>query len=218
MQLIMLGPPGAGKGTQAKLLSDRYNIPQVSTGDILRKAVAEGTKLGLEAKSHMDSGGLVPDKLVIDIIRDRLADADCANGFILDGFPRTRAQAEGLHEQLQALGKDIDLVIDISVELDDLVSRLTGRRSCKDCGEVYHLTYSPPSKEDICDKCGGSLYLRDDDKEETIKRRFAVYKEQSAQLKGYYQDLGAFFQISGNGAIDDIFEAIVKEIESISNK
>lgn len=218
MQLIMLGPPGAGKGTQAKLLSDRYNMPQISTGDILRKAVAGGTALGLEAKSYMDSGRLVPDKLVIDIIKERLGHSDCAGGFILDGFPRTCAQAEGLHEQLKVLGKDVNLVIDISVELDDLVSRLTGRRSCRECGEVYHLTYSAPSKDGVCDKCGGVLYLRDDDKEETIKRRFAVYKEQSAQLKGYYQGLGAFLQISGNGTIDDIFEAIVKEIELISNR
>ncbi|MBI3814404.1 MAG: adenylate kinase [Nitrospinae bacterium] len=209
MRLILLGPPGAGKGTQAKLISKKYNIPQVSTGDILRKAVADKIPLGIKAKSYMDAGSLVPDDVVIGIIEGRLRDGDCKTGYILDGFPRTTAQAEALNINLKKMGADIDHVIDINVDSDELLKRLTGRRTCRKCGEGFHLTFNPPKKEGICDKCGGELYQRDDDKEDTILRRFKVYQEQSAQLKGYYSKNGRFHSVKGTGTVEDIFNKIV---------
>ncbi|MBI3600196.1 MAG: adenylate kinase [Nitrospinae bacterium] len=209
MRLILLGPPGAGKGTQAKLISKKYNIPQVSTGDILRKAVADKIPLGIKARSYMDAGSLVPDDVVIGIIEGRLRDGDCKTGYILDGFPRTTAQAEALNINLKKMGADIDHVIDINVDSDELLKRLTGRRTCRKCGEGFHLTFNPPKKEGICDKCGGDLYQRDDDKEDTILRRFKVYQDQSAQLKGYYSKNGRFHSVKGTGTVEDIFNKIV---------
>ncbi len=214
MRLILLGPPGAGKGTQAKLISRKYGIPQVSTGDILRKAVADKTPLGIKAKSYMDAGSLVPDDVVIGIIEDRLRDSDCKSGYILDGFPRTTAQAEALNINLKKMGADIDHVIDINVDSDELLKRLTGRRTCRSCGEGFHLTFNPSQKEGVCDKCGGDLYQRDDDKEGTILKRFKVYQEQSEQLKGYYSKNGRFYSVRGTGTVEDIFNKIVNVLEA----
>ena len=182
MNLILLGGPGAGKGTQAKLIVEEYKIPQISTGDMLREAVKQGTELGKKAKEYMDKGELVPDEIVIGIVRDRLKQPDCEKGFILDGFPRTIAQAEALDKMLDEIGKKIDAVINIYVPEEEIVKRIVNRRTCKKCGAIYHLIYSPPKESNKCDKCGGELYQRDDDKEETVRERLRVYKQQTEPL------------------------------------
>lgn len=212
MNLIMLGPPGSGKGTQAKRLTERFGIPQISTGDILREAVKEGTPLGKEAKRYMDEGKLVPDEVVVGIVRERLKEPDCEKGFILDGFPRTVAQAEALDRILEEMGRKIDHVIDIEVSEDELLKRLTGRRTCKRCGAMYHIIFNPPKRDGICDQCGGELYQRDDDREETIKARLKVYREQTAPLIDYYEKRGLLRRIEGSGKIDEIEERILKAI------
>ncbi len=212
MNLIMLGPPGAGKGTQAKMLVDKLGIPQISTGDMLRAAVAEGTELGKKAKEYMDKGQLVPDEVVIGIVKERLAKPDCEKGFILDGFPRTVPQAEALDGILEEMGRKIDYVINIVVPDEEILKRLTGRRTCKKCGAMYHVVYNPPKKEGVCDKCGGELYQRDDDKEETIKNRLKVYADQTAPLVEYYRGKGVLVDIDGTKGIDDIFQDILKAI------
>ena len=209
MDFILLGPPGAGKGTQAKLMIDKWNTPQVSTGDILRAAVREGTALGVEAKGFMDSGGLVPDRVVIGIIAERLREEDAADGFILDGFPRTIPQAEALQKILDELGRNIDHVISIEVDDEELVTRLTGRRMCKGCGESFHVVFNPSAKEGICDRCGGELYQRDDDTEETIRQRLAVYSEQTQPLIAYYEKQGKLRRIEGTGSIEEIFSRVL---------
>ena len=209
MDFILLGPPGAGKGTQAKLMIDKWNTPQVSTGDILRAAVREGTALGVEAKGFMDSGGLVPDRVVIGIIAERLREEDAADGFILDGFPRTIPQAEALQKILDELGRNIDHVISIEVDDEELVTRLTGRRMCKGCGESFHVVFNPSAKEGICDRCGGELYQRDDDTEETIRQRLAVYSEQTQPLIAYYEKQGKLRRIEGSGSIEEIFSRVL---------
>ena len=173
MNLILLGPPGAGKGTQAKLLCNKYNIPQISTGDILRSAVREQTVMGIKAKQFMDGGSLVPDEVVVGIVEERLLKPDCDKGFILDGFPRTIPQADALKQTLKNLGKDIDYVISITVNNDELLNRITGRRTCTKCGKGYHVTFDPPKLAGVCDVCGAELYQRDDDKEDTIRHRLA---------------------------------------------
>ncbi len=210
MNLILLGGPGAGKGTQAKKLIDKYQIPQISTGDILRAAVKEGTEMGKKAKEYMDAGKLVPDEVVIGIIKDRLAQPDCRKGFILDGFPRTVPQAEALDRVLADLGSKIDHVISIEVDEEELVTRLTGRRTCKnpDCGQMYHIKFSPPQKEGVCDKCGSELYQRDDDNEATVRSRLATYNQATKPLIDYYQAKGLLRPIKGVGSIDDIFKQI----------
>lgn len=205
MRLIMLGPPGAGKGTQAKMISDRFGWPQISTGDILRSAVAEQTAMGKEAKRYMDAGELVPDEVVIGVINERLAQPDCVDGFLLDGFPRTIAQAEALSSALAALGKSIDLVVDLRVEADSLVRRLTGRRVCKGCGQMFHVEFSPPIQEGVCDKCGGQLYQRDDDNETTIMKRFDVYRQQADLLESFYAGApGVYHRFDGSAPIDEV--------------
>jgi len=213
MDLILLGPPGSGKGTQAKKIVDRYHIPQISTGDILRAAVKEQTPLGKEAKGYMDQGKLVPDEVVVGIVRERLKAADCKKGFILDGFPRTVPQAEALEATLQAMNRRIDYVVSIDVNNEELLKRLTGRRTCRGCGAMYHLIFDPPRKEGVCDRCGGELYQRADDKEETIKERLRVYDGQTAPLIAYYHDKGSLRTIDGVGAMEQIFQAIVKVVE-----
>jgi len=182
MKLILLGPPGAGKGTQAKLLAERLEIPQIATGDILRAAVKQGTPMGLKAKGFMDAGSLVPDEVVVGIVRERLQQVDCARGFILDGFPRTVAQAEALKEMLASLGKNLNAVISLEVDNEALVRRLTGRRTCQECGRGFHVDFDPPKTDGTCDACGGELYQRDDDREETIRRRLEVYTDQTQPL------------------------------------
>jgi adenylate kinase len=211
MNLILLGGPGAGKGTQAKKLIDKFQIPQISTGDILRAAVKEGTAMGKKAKEYMDAGKLVPDEVVIGIIKDRLKQADCQKGFILDGFPRTVPQAEALDQVLADMGSKIDHVVSIDVDEEELVTRLTGRRTCKNpaCGQMYHIKFTPSQKEGVCDKCGGELYQRDDDNETTVRSRLATYNQATKPLIDYYTKKGLVRPIKGVGSIDDIFKKIV---------
>ena len=211
MNLILLGGPGAGKGTQAKKLIDKYGIPQISTGDILRAAVKEGTEMGRKAKEYMDAGKLVPDAVVIGIIKDRLAQPDCQKGFILDGFPRTVPQAEALDTVLAGLGSKIDHVISIDVDEEALVARLTGRRTCKNaaCGQMFHIKFTPPKQEMVCDKCGSELYQRDDDNETTVRSRLATYNQATKPLIDYYTKEGLVRPITGVGSIEDIFNKIV---------
>lgn len=210
MDFILLGPPGAGKGTQAKLMVDKWNIPQVSTGDILRASVRESKDLGVEAKGFMDRGELVPDRVVIGIIAERLREEDAADGFILDGFPRTIPQAEALQEILDDHGRNIGYVISIEVDDEELVTRLTGRRMCKGCGESFHIVFNPSAEEGVCDRCSGELYQRDDDMEKTIRRRLAVYSEQTQPLIAYYEKQGNLRRIDGTGSIEDIFARILE--------
>lgn len=213
MRLILLGPPGAGKGTQAKMLMEKYQIPQISTGDILRQAVKEKTPLGAEARVYMDRGALVPDQVIIGIIRERLQKPDCKRGYILDGFPRTVIQAEALRETLAGMGFYLDHVLSVEVMEEELIRRLSGRRTCKSCGEVYHIIYGPPKRNGVCDKCGGELYQRDDDKEETIKRRLRVYQAETTPLIDYYKERGLLREIAGRGEIREIFERICRVLE-----
>ncbi|NOZ26090.1 MAG: adenylate kinase [Nitrospirae bacterium] len=208
MRIVLLGAPGAGKGTQAKKLVDKYGIPQISTGDILRKAVADGTPLGKEAKSYMDKGELVPDSVVIGLVKERLAQDDCKKGFILDGFPRNTAQAEVLDKVLEDMGIPLQVALSVDVDMDILMKRLTGRRTCRQCGQMYNVYFSPSQKEGVCDKCGGELYQRDDDKEETIRKRLEVYEAQTAPLIEYYKNKGILKSVEGTGEIDEIFAKI----------
>lgn len=209
MKLILLGPPGAGKGTQAKILMDRFGIPQISTGDILRAAVKDGTPMGLKAQSFMDSGGLVPDEVVVGIVRDRLQQDDCKDGFILDGFPRTVPQADALAEALIALGRPLDVVVSLAVDVEALVERLTGRRTCRDCGRGYHVAFAAPKAAGICDECGGELQQRDDDREETIRHRLDVYCEQTSPLIDYYRNSGLLSEVDGMLSMDAVQDEIL---------
>lgn len=213
MNIILLGPPGCGKGTQAKLLTGKYQISQISTGDILREAVKKGTPLGKEAKAYMDSGKLVPDEVVIGIIEDRFKQPDCAKGFILDGFPRTVVQAEALGNTLKAMKNKIEHAVSITVDNEELIQRLTGRRTCRSCGKMFHVLFNPSQKEGICDACSGELYQRDDDKEETIRNRLNVYTSQTAPLIDFYQKKGLLRTIKGIGKIEDIFKKIEEVLE-----
>ncbi len=204
MYILLMGPPGAGKGTQAALLVEKFRIPHISTGDIFRAAVREGTPLGLEAKRYMDSGSLVPDSVTIGIVKDRLTKLDCKNGFILDGFPRTLDQAAALDSTLADMGIEITRVFNISVPDAELVRRLTGRRICKGCGATYHVLFNPPKAADRCDKCGGEIFQRVDDQEETVARRLAVYRARTQPVIGYYQEKGLYTEIDGRQAIDEV--------------
>jgi len=213
MRLVFLGAPGAGKGTQAKRLVEKYGIPQISTGDLLRAAVAAGTALGKEAKSYMDRGELVPDSVVLGMVKERLSQDDCKKGFILDGFPRNVAQAEALDKMLAEMIMPLDIALNLDVPFDDLMKRLTGRRTCKSCGQMYNVYYSPSKVEGKCDKCGGELFQRDDDKEETIKKRLDVYRAQTEPLIDYYSKKGILKSVSGTGSIDEIFNSIYAILE-----
>ncbi len=208
MRLVLLGAPGAGKGTQAKKLIEKYRIPQISTGDILRKAVADGTPLGKEAKSYMDKGELVPDSVVIGLVKERLAQDDCKEGYILDGFPRNTSQAETLDKVLSGMKASLDVALSVDVDKDDLMKRLTGRRTCKNCQQMYNVYFTPPKKDGVCDKCGGALFQRDDDKEATIKNRLDVYDKATAPLIDYYSKKGILKSVMGVGNIDQIFNKI----------
>ena len=214
MNLILLGPPGAGKGTQAKILIKKYGIPQISTGDILRSAVKEQTPMGVKAKGFMDSGALVPDEVVVGIVEERIGKPDCTEGYILDGFPRTVAQADSLTVMLRNKGAGIDHVIAITVDNEELLKRITGRRTCKGCGAGYHVLYDPPKQADVCNECGGELYQRDDDREETMRRRLEVYEEQTSPLIAYYTDRNLLRTVDGMGDIDDIQRKLIGLIES----
>lgn len=213
MNLILLGPPGAGKGTQAKILTKKYEIPQISTGDILRAAVKEQTPMGIRAKEFMDRGALVTDEVVVGIVEERLAKPDCSKGFILDGFPRTVKQADALRQMLGALGKTIDHVLSINVDKEELLERVTGRRTCRSCGKGFHVTFDPPKVNGVCDECGGELYQRDDDSEETMRKRLDVYEEQTAPLIAYYAKDSLLRTIYGIGAIDDIQRKLLNILE-----
>jgi adenylate kinase len=210
MNLILLGPPGAGKGTQAQRIVEQYRIPQISTGDILRKAVKEGTPLGKRVKIIMDQGQLVPDEVVIGIIEERLRASDCQEGFILDGFPRTLSQAEALQTLLARIGKSIEHAINIEVDPEDLVRRLTGRRTCKSCGAMFHTPFHPPKQEGLCDRCGGVLYQREDDREETIRTRLKEYEKSTAPLTDYYRNKNKLRRIRGAGEETEVFRQIVQ--------
>jgi adenylate kinase len=213
-RVVLLGAPGAGKGTQAKMLIDRFKIPQISTGDILRKAVADGTPLGKEAKVIMDSGGLVSDKIVLGLVEERIKQPDCKGGFILDGFPRNTVQAEALDKILSGMNMPLTVALNIDVDLNDLLKRLTGRRTCKSCQQMYNIFFSPSKKEGACDKCGGELFQRDDDKETTIKKRLDVYQQQTAPLIDYYSKKKIMKTVAGVGSIEDIFKKAVAAIET----
>jgi adenylate kinase len=211
MKIILLGGPGAGKGTQAKKLIEKFKIPQISTGDILRAAVKEGTPLGKQAKECMDAGKLVPDSVVIGIVEERLKQPDAKQGFILDGFPRTVPQAEALDAALAKMGANLDHVVSIDVDEEALVERLTGRRTCKNaaCGQMFHVKFTPPKKAGVCDKCGSELYQRDDDNETTVRSRLATYNQATKPLIDYYEKKGLVRKIAGVGGIDDIYNSIV---------
>lgn len=210
MNLILLGPPGAGKGTQAQFIVTRYGVPQISTGDMLRSAVKAQSELGLKAKAIMESGGLVSDQIVLALVRERLASADCAAGFILDGFPRTMAQAHELSSILDAMGRSIDHVISLDVENEEIVQRLSGRRTCPACGKGFHIVFAAPRIEGVCDSCGEILVQRNDDKRETILNRLSVYDEQTAPLKRFYAEGGLLRSVDGTLSIDEIQQQISK--------
>ncbi len=209
MKIIMLGAPGAGKGTQAKKIAAKYDIPHISTGDIFRANIKNNTELGQKAKTYMDKGELVPDSLVVDLIMDRFKEADCANGYVLDGFPRTIPQAEALDEALKASGAKVDFAIDVEVPDENIINRMGGRRACVGCGATYHVEFNPPKQADVCDTCGQKLILRDDDKPETVKNRLNVYHEQTQPLIDYYQNAGVLKQVDGTKDMNDVFTDIV---------
>lgn len=212
VKLVLLGPPGAGKGTQAKKIQEKYGIPHISTGDILRDHVNRETDLGMEAKKYMDAGELVPDDVLIGLIRARLSEPDAQEGFMLDGYPRTILQAEALTEILDEIDNPLDVVLNIEVPDEELIKRLTGRRMCK-CGASYHVMFNPPEEEGVCDECGGELYQRDDDKEEAIRNRLEVYKDQTYPLIEYYEDKSLIANIDGDKGIDDIFKDITAVLD-----
>jgi adenylate kinase len=214
MELILLGPPGAGKGTQAKLLAERFGIPQIATGDILRGAVQAGSPLGIKAKGLMDAGALVSDEVVIGIVRERLQQQDCQVGFILDGFPRTVAQADALRSNLAELGRRLDRVVSLTVDADALVERITGRRTCRGCGRGFHLTFDPPRVAGQCDACGGELYQRDDDREETIRKRLTVYAQQTSPLIDYYRSAGLLVELDGMQTIPVVQEQVLDALQA----
>ena len=209
MKIIMLGAPGAGKGTQAKMIADKYGVPHISTGDIFRANIKNGTELGMEAKKYMDQGLLVPDVLTVKILLDRVAQDDCRNGYVLDGFPRTIPQANVLEEALNKLGDKIDYAIDVDVPDENIIKRMGGRRACLSCGATYHIEHVPPKTEGICDRCGRELVLRDDDKPETVKNRLDVYHEQTQPLIDFYGEKGVLKRVDGTVDMQDVFAAIV---------
>ena len=209
MKIIMLGAPGAGKGTQAKKIAEKYSIPHISTGDIFRANIKNNTELGQKAKTYMDKGELVPDELVVDLIMDRFKEADCANGYVLDGFPRTIHQAEALDKALAANNEAVDFAINVEVPDENIINRMSGRRACVGCGATYHIQFNAPKVEGVCDTCGEKLILRDDDKPETVKNRLSVYHEQTQPLIDYYSKKGVLAEVDGTQAMDDVFNAIV---------
>ena len=213
MNIVLLGAPGAGKGTQAEKMIEAWGVPHISTGDILRKAVADGTPLGMQAKTFMDAGELVPDVVVIGLVKARLEEPDAGKGFILDGFPRTDGQAEALDRELDALGRSIDAAISIDVDRDVIVKRLTSRRTCRSCGKIYSLIADPPADPTACDACGGELYQRDDDTEATVRNRLSVYDRSTAPLVDYYRSKGVLHAIDGDRPVDEVFADVRRIVE-----
>jgi adenylate kinase len=218
VRLVLLGPPGAGKGTQAQQLQEELKIPQIASGDLLRLAVRNKTPLGVEAKRYMDQGTLVPDDLVLKLIEERLRDPDAARGFILDGFPRTLAQAEALHEMLERNHQSLDGVLALIVPEQEIIKRISGRRTCKNCGAMYHAIFDPPRNVGLCNKCNSELYQRDDDAEDTVKMRLEVYDTQTRPLLSYYQDRGLLKRIEGVGSLNDVHRRMKAAIEEVSSK
>ena len=210
MKIIMLGAPGAGKGTQAKMIAEKYGIPHVSTGDIFRANIKNGTELGMEAKKYMDQGQLVPDEITIGMLLDRIKEDDCQKGYVLDGFPRTIPQAESLTKALTELGDKIDWAVNVDVPDENIISRMSGRRACLGCGQTYHIVYNAPSQEGICDVCGQELVLRDDDKPETVQKRLEVYHKQTQPLIDYYRGAGVLAEVDGTKDLEEVFQDIVK--------
>ncbi|MGI8760106.1 MAG: adenylate kinase [Jatrophihabitantaceae bacterium] len=217
MRLVLVGPPGAGKGTQAEFVAVRFAIPKISTGDIFRANVSGGTDLGRLAKKFMDAGDLVPDEVTNAMVRDRLAQDDAAPGFLLDGFPRNVAQAGEFDTILDGLGTSLSVVLDLEVEHDEVVRRLSGRRTCKKCGHVWHVEFDPPAVADVCDKCGGSLYHRDDDYPETVRHRLEVYARQTAPLIEYYRSRGQLVSINALGTVEDVTERAIAALEQFAD-
>ncbi len=218
MKIIMLGAPGAGKGTQAKKIAEKYGIPHISTGDIFRANLKAGTPLGLKAKEYMDKGALVPDSLTLELIMDRFANPDCANGYVLDGFPRTIPQAEALTEALKKNNDEVDYAIDVDVPDEVIVNRMSGRRACVNCGATYHIVFNAPKVEGKCDTCGADLILRNDDKPETVQNRLSVYHEQTQPLIDYYNGFGKLRSVDGTKEMSEVFDAIVGILENKESK
>jgi adenylate kinase len=213
MNIVLLGAPGAGKGTQAEKMIEAWGVPHISTGDILRKAVADGTPLGVQAKTYMDAGELVPDLVVIGLVKGRLQEPDAEKGFILDGFPRTGEQAEALDRELASVGRTIDAAISIDVDRDVIVRRLTSRRTCRSCGKIYSLIADPPADPAVCDVCGGELYQRDDDTEGTVRNRLSVYDKSTAPLVDYYRSRGILHDVDGDRPVDEVFADVRRIVE-----
>lgn len=213
MKIIMLGAPGAGKGTQAKKIAEKYSIPHISTGDIFRANIKEGTELGKKAKEYMDKGALVPDELVCDLVVDRISQEDAKNGYVLDGFPRTIPQAEALDAALTKINEKVDYAIDVDVPDENIINRMSGRRACVACGGTYHIVFNPTKKEDVCDACGGQLILREDDKPETVKNRLKVYHEQTQPLIEYYTKKNILKSVDGTQDMSKVFDSIVAILE-----
>jgi adenylate kinase len=212
--MILMGPPGAGKGTQAKLLNERFNVPHISSGDLLRNAVRRKTAMGVQAKRYMDRGDLVPDEILLGAIEERLGQEDCVRGFLLDGFPRTLAQADTLAAMLTKMGTQIAHAVSIGVPRDELVKRLSGRRTCRECGALYHIIYDPPVNAGICNKCNGELYQRDDDQEDTIRARLDVYDRQTAPLLAYYRQSHLLREVDGIGSQDQVFARLLEQLQT----
>jgi adenylate kinase len=213
VRIVLVGPPGAGKGTQAQFIASNLSIPKISTGDIFRANVSHGTPLGLEAKKFMDAGDLVPDEVTIAMVRDRVAEDDAVDGFLLDGFPRNLAQAQVLDEILGDVGVKLDVVLELVVDDDEVVRRLAGRRTCRQCGRIWHVDFDPPKYEDVCDVCGGDLFQRDDDREETIRHRLRVYAEQTSPVVEYYADRGILVGIDATGPVEDVTERATNSLQ-----
>ncbi len=213
MNLVLLGLPGAGKGTQASLLEEKYNIPHVSTGDMFRQAINNETELGQKAQEYLDAGELVPDEITIGIVRERLSDPDCEQGFILDGFPRTIHQAESLDEMLADMERELDMVVFMSLPEEELITRLTGRRICPNCGANYHVDYNPPAREGVCDECGEELIQRSDDQPETVEKRLQVNKEKTEKLQDYYQNKELLVELDAEGDVEEVNQRFVELLE-----
>ncbi|HWG99635.1 MAG TPA: adenylate kinase [Pilimelia sp.] len=214
MRLVLVGPPGAGKGTQAEFIAAHLAVPKISTGEIFRANVAQGTPLGVQAKQYMDAGQLVPDEVTINMVRDRLAESDAADGFLLDGFPRTTPQAAALDKLLADLGNGLDLVLELVVDDDEVIRRLSGRRTCRGCGKIWHVEFDPPGREGVCDRCGGDLFQRDDDKAETIGERLRVYARDTAPLVDYYGAQGKLVGIDATGPVEDVTVRAIDALRS----
>lgn len=212
MHIVLVGPPGAGKGTQAQFIASHLSIPKISTGDIFRVNVSQGTELGREAKAYMDRGDLVPDAITIAMVRDRLAEGDTRDGFLLDGFPRTLTQAKALDETLDDIGTKLDVVLELVVDDDEVVRRLSGRRTCRVCGRVWHLDFDPPTRDGICDQCGGELFQRDDDREGTVRHRLEVYAEQTAPLIDFYADKSILVGLDATGPVEDVTDRAINAL------